>query len=154
MVSPGNRGSGRWRVAICVGAVNGFGPPAWGFGDGQDWAVSRSAGVAGDPHGRWSLERRAVSVQRRTVDSVIAHPACPGCVPAAVAQACLVADQDLVRAERWPLGHHVGGCVIHFPAVVCTRWPITPSSLGRAGTTHGQDLALGAVPPIRRAEII
>ena len=67
MVSPGNRGSGRWRVAICVGAVNGFGPPAWGFGDGQDWAVSRSAGVAGDPHGRWSLERRAVSVQRRGI---------------------------------------------------------------------------------------
>ena len=104
MVSPGNRGSGRWRVAICVGAVNGFGPPAWEFGDGQDWAVSRSAGVARDPHGRWSLERRAVSVQRRTVDSLIAYPACPGCVPAAVAQACLVADQDLVRAERVAVG--------------------------------------------------
>src|SRR6476660_7212034 len=100
MVSPGNRGSGRWRVAICVGAVNGFGPPAWGFGDGQDWAVSRSGGVAGNPHGRWSLERRAVSVQRRTVDSLIAYPACPGCVPAAVAQACLLADQALVRANR------------------------------------------------------
>ena len=41
--------------------------PGWEFGDGQDWAVSRSAGVARDPHGRWSLERRAVSVQRRGI---------------------------------------------------------------------------------------
>ena len=43
---------------------------------------------------RWSLERRVVSVQRRTVDSLIAYPACPGSVPAAVGPACLVAVSE------------------------------------------------------------
>ena len=63
---------------------------------------------------------------------------------AAVAEAGDVADKDVVRPEGVAVGTS-RGWVIQPPAVVCTRSPITPSSLGRAGTTQGQDLALGAV---------
>ena len=31
----------------------------------------------------------------------------------------------------WPFGHRLGGCVIHFPAVVCTNSPSTCTSLCR-----------------------
>jgi hypothetical protein len=40
----------------------------------------------------------------------------------------------------FPVGDSASvGCVIHPPAVVGTRSPSTPSSLGRTGTIHGQD---------------
>ena len=71
----------------------------WGLVTGRDWAVSRSAGVAGDAHGRWSLERRAVSVQRRAAHRLIACATRPGGVPAAVPEAGLMAHQHLTRAE-------------------------------------------------------
>ena len=53
---------------------------------------------------RWSLERRVVSVQRRTVDSLFAQAAGPCGVPAAVAQAGLMAYEDSVGAEAVPVG--------------------------------------------------
>jgi hypothetical protein len=90
------------------------------------------------------IQRRAVHVERRPVHGLVAHAAGPGGVPAAMAEAGDVTDQDVVRPEGVAVGAS-RGWVIHPPAVVCTRSPITPSSLGRAGTTQGQDLALGAV---------
>src|SRR6478752_3171103 len=32
-----------------------------------------------------------------------------------------MANEDLIRPKRTPVGHRNGGWVIHFPAVVCTR---------------------------------
>ena len=75
----------------------------WGLVTGQDWAVSRSAGVAGDAHGRWPVECRAVGVERRPVHRLIACAAGPGGVPAAVAEAGLMADEDLAGAELVPV---------------------------------------------------
>ena len=77
--------------------------------------------------------------------SLIAYPACPGCVPAAVAQVCLVADQDLVRAERVAVGASRGwvgdpssGSGLHEVA----EHPIKPRPHGNHPRSR---LALGAV---------
>ena len=67
----------------------------WGLVTGRDWAVSRSAGVAGDAHRRRPFECRAVGVERRPVHRLIACAACPGGVPAAVTEAGLMPDEDL-----------------------------------------------------------
>ena len=75
----------------------------WGLVTGRDWAVSRSAGVAGDAHGRWSLERRAVSIQRRAEHRLIACAACPCGVSAAVAETGLMTDEHLPGAELVPV---------------------------------------------------
>jgi hypothetical protein len=79
----------------------------WGLVTGRDWAVGRSAGVAGDAHGRRPIERRAVGVCRRPVHRLIARPARPCGVPAAVPETSLVTDENLsgaglvtVRATR------------------------------------------------------
>jgi hypothetical protein len=50
-----------------------------------------SASPVGDAHGRWPVERRAVRVERRPVHSLVACSAVPGGVPAAVADAGLMA---------------------------------------------------------------
>ena len=76
----------------------------WGLVTGRDWAVSRSAGVAGDAHGRWPLERRAVSVERRPVHRLIACAARPGGVSAAVAKASLMPDKHFAGAEGVAVG--------------------------------------------------
>ena len=76
----------------------------WGLVTGRDWAVSRSAGVAGDAHGRWSLERRAVSVQRRARHRLIASEARPRCVPAAVPETGLMADENFAGTEAASVG--------------------------------------------------
>ena len=81
-----------------LGALNGFGPPHVGVGDGPDWAVGRSAGVAGDAHGRWPIERRAVGVDRWPVHRLVASPARPCGVPAAVPETSLVTDENLSGA--------------------------------------------------------
>jgi hypothetical protein len=91
------------------------------------------------PTDRLVASATRVSVERRPEHRRIAGAARPGGVPAAVTEAGLVTDEDSARAERVAIGHRVGGWVIHPPAVVCTRSPSTPSSLGRAGNTHGQD---------------
>ena len=75
----------------------------WGLVTGRDWAVSRSAGVAGDTHGRWSLERRAVSIQRRAEHRLIACAAGPCGVPTTMAETGLMADEDLAGAELVPV---------------------------------------------------
>jgi hypothetical protein len=36
-----------------------------------------------------------------------------------------MANEDLIRPKRMPVGHRDGGWVIHFPAVVCTSPPST-----------------------------
>ena len=71
----------------------------WGLVTGRDWAVSRSAGVAGDAHGRRPIECRAVGVERRPVHRLIACAAGPCGVPAAVAEAGLMADEHLSGDE-------------------------------------------------------
>ena len=72
----------------------------WGVGTGRDWAVSRSAGVAGDAHGRRPFERRAVGVQRRPVHDGVAGAASPGGVPsAAMSEAGDMTHEDLVEVE-------------------------------------------------------
>jgi len=37
--------------------------------------------------------------------------------------------EDLAGADDVPVGHRVGGWVIHFPAVVCTSSPNTTTNL-------------------------
>ena len=94
----------------------------WGLVTGRDWAVSRSAGVAGDAHGRWPVERRAVGVERRPVHRLIACAAGPGGVPAAVPEAGLMTNQDFTGAEgvaigaaRW-VGDKLPGRGLHWVA--------------------------------------
>jgi hypothetical protein len=62
--------------------VNGFGPPAWGVGDGQDWAVVVQPG--------WLESHRIPGMSRLCARR--RGPGMPG------------ADQDLVRAERVAVG--------------------------------------------------
>jgi hypothetical protein len=72
-----------------------------------------------------------VGVQRWPVHRVIAHAARPRRVPAAVAEASLMPYQHLLWTEGCaPFGHRVGGRVIHFPAVVCTKSPNTTKAYG------------------------
>jgi hypothetical protein len=60
-----------------------------------------------------------VGVEWRPEEHGVAGAAVPAGVAAAtVSEAGLVPDEDLVRPERVPLGHRVGGWVIHFPPVV------------------------------------
>ena len=76
----------------------------WGLVTGQDWAVSRSAGVAGDAHGRWSLECGAVRVHRRPENHGIAAGTGPRNVAApAVSKADDMSDEELIRAKSVPI---------------------------------------------------
>ena len=60
-----------------------------------------------------------MDVERWPIHRRFAGSAVPGRVSAAaVAEAGDVADEDLVGDRRWPLGHRVGGWVIHSPRVV------------------------------------
>ncbi len=68
-------------------------------------------------------------VERRTEHGLIAGAAGPRGVAAAVPEASLVTNEDLAGAERMSVGHRVGGCEIHFPAVVCTSSPSMPKSI-------------------------
>ena len=61
--------------------------------------VGQCAGVR-DPHRRRPIERGAVFVHRRPVHHGVAGAAMPTGVPAAVTEASLMANEDLVRAER------------------------------------------------------
>ena len=103
--------------------------------------------MAGDAHGRWPVERRAVGVERRPVHRLIACAARPGGVPAAVPEAGLMTDEHLSGAELCPFGQRAGGWVIHFPAVVCTSSPSTTTRLTEP-TATGHKLA--RKPPQRR----
>jgi hypothetical protein len=47
----------------------------------------------------------------------------------AVPETGLMTDLNLAGAERMSVGHRVGGCEIHFPAVVCTSSPSMPKSI-------------------------
>jgi hypothetical protein len=58
----------------------------------------------GDAHYRRPVECRAVGVERWPVNRLVASAAGPGGVSAAVAEASLVADQDLVGAEGVAVG--------------------------------------------------
>ena len=71
----------------------------WGFGD---------LGGAGHAHGRWPVECRAGGVEWWPVHRRIACPAGPSGVSADVAEAGLMADEDLVRAERVSVGASAG----------------------------------------------
>ena len=62
-----------------------------------------SGGTGGDPYRRRPRKRRAVSIQGRPVDGLIACAACPCGVPAAVAEAGLVPDEHLSGAEPVPV---------------------------------------------------
>jgi hypothetical protein len=53
-----------------------------------------------NPHSRRPIETCAAGVERWPVHRLVAAAACPGGVSAAVAEARLVADEDLVGAER------------------------------------------------------
>jgi hypothetical protein len=77
----------------------------------------------------WPVECRAVGVEHRPVDSLVARAARPGCVSAAVPEASLMAYWDFTGAEGVTLGQRVGGRVIHLPSVVCTRSPSTARSI-------------------------
>ena len=50
------------------------------------------------------IQRRAVHVERRPVHGLVAHAAGPGGVPAAMAEAGDVTDQDVVRPEGVAVG--------------------------------------------------
>ena len=78
-------------VHLCWGAEWGR-PATVGVVTGRDWAVSRSAGVAGDAHGRWPIQCGAVGVEGWSVHRVVACAASPYGVPATVTQASLMAD--------------------------------------------------------------
>ena len=60
-------------------------------------------GGVGDPYSRRAVERFAVCVERWPVHGLIACAAGPGGVAAAVTEAGLVTDEDLVSAERMPV---------------------------------------------------
>ena len=60
--------------------------------------------VRRDPHDSWPIERAAVSVQGWSVNRVITCAARPGGVPAAVAEAGLMADEHFTGAEVVPVG--------------------------------------------------
>ena len=59
-----------------------------------------------------------MGVERRPVHRLVACAACPGGVAAAVTEAGVMADEDLVGAEWVPVGQRLGGWVIHLPFVV------------------------------------
>src|SRR6185503_8928788 len=70
--------------------------------DGSSPSIARHASsviTGGDPHHRRPFERRAVRVERWPVDRLIACPACPGGVPAAVTEAGLMPYEDFAGAE-------------------------------------------------------
>jgi hypothetical protein len=67
----------------------------WGFGD---------LGGAGHAHGRWPVECRAGGVEWWPVHRRIACPAGPSGVSADVAEAGLMADEDLPGAELVAVG--------------------------------------------------
>src|SRR6478752_7105505 len=69
-------------------------------------AVGPPSGLShvGNPYSRRAFQRGAVGVQRRPVHHGVTDAARPGGVSAAFAQAGLMADQDLVRAEGVPVG--------------------------------------------------
>jgi hypothetical protein len=70
-----------------------------------------------------------VRVERQPINHRVAGSAVPGGVSAAaVTEAGDVTDQDLVRSEEVPVGHRLGGRVIHLPLAVRTR---SPSTRGR-----------------------
>ena len=58
-----------------------------------------SVHIGGDPHSCWPVECLAVCVARRPVHGLVAGAAGPGGVSAAVAEAGLMADEDLAGAE-------------------------------------------------------
>jgi hypothetical protein len=64
-------------------------------------------------------------------------PKCVRCTAAtasAVSETGDIADQHLAGAERvWPFGQRVGGWMIHFPVVVCTRSPSTHTAYDPVG---------------------
>jgi hypothetical protein len=61
--------------------------------------------LRGKTHRRWSVQRRAVRVERRPVHHSITRSAMPACVPtSAVSEADDMPDEDLIRTE----GMHVG----------------------------------------------
>jgi hypothetical protein len=83
-----------------------------------------------DPYRRWTFQRRAVGVERWPVHRLIASAASPGGVPAAVAEAGLVADEDLagaqdvaVRASGRRVGDPLAGRGLH--QLACTVWELT-----------------------------
>ena len=61
-------------------------PATWGVGDGPGLGSMPFSRGAGDAHGRRSVERRAVSVQRPAVHRLIAGSAGPCGVPATVTE--------------------------------------------------------------------
>jgi hypothetical protein len=72
-----------------------------------------------------------VSVERRPVHRLIATAARPGGVAAAVAEARLMADEDLVSVERVAVGASGRRMSDHFPVVVCRRSPSTTRAYAR-----------------------
>jgi hypothetical protein len=70
--------------------------------------TSRSVPRCRDPHWRRPVERRAVDVERRPVHRVVACAARPRGVPAAVAEAGDMLDEDLVGTEG--ARHCAGDC--------------------------------------------
>ena len=62
-------------------------------------------GHVGDSPGGRPVEARAVGVERRPVNLLIACAACPCCVSATVPKAGLVSHQDLAEAEGVSVGH-------------------------------------------------
>ena len=70
-----------------------------------------------------------MSVERWPVHRLIAFSACPCGVPAAAAEAGLMANQHLARAEAVPVRAVGDGWFIHFPLDARTSCPCTLTSL-------------------------
>jgi hypothetical protein len=81
-------------------------PQAQGRPGTRRWqrSTTRSIAARGDPHRRRPIECLAVRVERRTEHGPIVRSACPGGEAAAVPEARLVADEDLVGAEGVSVG--------------------------------------------------
>ena len=69
-----------------------------------------------------AVECRAVSVERRPVHHGVAGRQCQlVCPPPPCPRQTTCPMRTLFGPRLCPLGHRVGGWVIHFPAVVCMR---------------------------------
>ena len=84
--------------------VNNWSPvPAPAPPGGYGGAVNLLGPRGQDPQSRRPVKRNAVNVERRSVHRLVAYPAWPCGVTAAVTQAGLMPDQHLVGAEGVPV---------------------------------------------------